>query len=247
MPDPTAFPSAGFPASRMRRTRRHGWSRRLVAESTLSPDNLIWPLFIRSGNGESEPVAAMPGVHRLSVDRAVAAAREACDLGIPMIALFPVIDPARKDGEGSEATNPDNLINRAARAIKDAVPDIGVMCDVAVDPYTDHGHDGVVRDGYVANDQTLDILCRQAVVQAEAGADVIAPSDMMDGRVGRIRRALDQSGFDRVMIMAYAAKYASAFYGPFRDALGSAASLGRGDKKTYQMDPANGDESLREV
>jgi len=231
----------------MRRSRRYGWSRRLVAESGLSPDNLIWPLFIRHGENETEPVAAMPGVSRLSVDRAVVAAREAQALGIPMVALFPVIQARVKDGEGREATNPDNLVNRAARAIKDAVPDTGVMCDVALDPYTDHGHDGVIRDGYVANDETLDILCRQAVVQAEAGADVIAPSDMMDGRIGRIRQALDDAGFDRVMIMAYAAKYASAFYGPFRDALGSATALGQGDKKTYQMDPANSDEALREV
>jgi porphobilinogen synthase len=177
----------------------------------------------------------------------VVAAREAQALGIPMVALFPVIQARVKDGEGREATNPDNLVNRAARAIKDAVPDTGVMCDVALDPYTDHGHDGVIRDGYVANDETLDILCRQAVVQAEAGADVIAPSDMMDGRIGRIRQALDDAGFDRVMIMAYAAKYASAFHGPFRDALGSATALGQGDKKTYQMDPANSDEALREV
>ena len=194
----------------------------------------------------AQPVASMPGVDRLSVDLIAGAAEEAAKLGIPVVALFPYTDPSLKTPDGREGTNPDNLVCRAVREIKKAVPEIGVLCDVALDPYTDHGHDGVIVDGYVANDETLDILARQALVQAEAGCDIIAPSDMMDGRVGAIRTALEAGGFKNTLIMAYAAKYASAFYGPFRDAVGSAKAL-TGDKRTYQMDPANGDEAMREV
>jgi porphobilinogen synthase len=235
-----------FPAIRMRRVRRHDWSRRLVAESVLTPADFIWPLFVIDGQNTRQPVASMPGVDRLSVDLAVEAAKEARDLGIPVLALFPNTDPDLKTEDGREATNDNNLICRAVRAIKKAVPEIGVLCDVALDPYTTHGHDGVLVDSYVANDETLDILVKQAIVQAEAGCDIIAPSDMMDGRVGAIRTALEAKGFKNTMIMAYAAKYASAFYGPFRDAVGSAKAL-TGDKRTYQMDPANTDEALREV
>ncbi|HEX4534424.1 MAG TPA: porphobilinogen synthase [Rhizomicrobium sp.] len=235
-----------FPGTRMRRLRRHDWTRRLVAENTLSAADFIWPLFIIDGEKKREPIASMPGVERLSVDQAVAAAEEAAKLGIPVIALFPYTDAALKTADGREATNANNLVCRAVRAIKKAVPQIGVLCDVALDPYTDHGHDGVIVDDYVANDETLQILVRQALVQAEAGCDIIAPSDMMDGRVGAIRAALEENGFTSTLIMAYAAKYASAFYGPFRDAVGSAKAL-TGDKRTYQMDPANGDEALREV
>jgi porphobilinogen synthase len=230
----------------MRRLRRHDWTRRLVAESALSPADFIWPLFVVDGENRREPVASMPGVNRLSVDLAVGAAEEAAKLGIPVVALFPYTDPGLKTPDGREATNPANLVCRAVREIKRAVPEIGVLCDVALDPYTSHGHDGVLVDGYVANDETLEILAKQALVQAEAGCDIIAPSDMMDGRVGAIRAALEAGGFKNTLIMAYAAKYASAFYGPFRDAVGSAKSL-TGDKRTYQMDPANGDEALREV
>jgi porphobilinogen synthase len=235
-----------FPGTRMRRLRRHDWTRRLVAENTLCAADFIWPLFIIDGEKKREPIASMPGVERLSVDQAVAAAEEAAKLGIPVIALFPYTDAALKTADGREATNANNLVCRAVRAIKKAVPQIGVLCDVALDPYTDHGHDGVIVDDYVANDETLQILVRQALVQAEAGCDIIAPSDMMDGRVGAIRAALEENGFTSTLIMAYAAKYASAFYGPFRDAVGSAKAL-TGDKRTYQMDPANGDEALREV
>ena len=239
------LPSA-FPATRLRRLRRYDWSRRLVAESTLSPADFIWPLFVIEGVEKREPVTSMPGVERLSIDLAIEAAGEAASLGIPVIALFPQTDPALKTEDGREATSPDNLICRAVRAIKKAVPDIGVLCDVALDPYTTHGHDGVLIDGYVANDETVELLVKQALVQAEAGCDVIAPSDMMDGRIGAIRSALETNGFTNTMLMAYAAKYASAFYGPFREAVGSAKAL-IGDKRTYQMDCANGDEALREV
>jgi len=238
--------TASFPALRMRRLRRHAWTRALVAENTLQPSDFIWPLFVIEGKNRREPVASMPGVERLSPDLAAGAAEEAAKLGIPAVALFPHTDPGLKTPDGREATNPENLVCRAVRAIKKAVPEIGVMCDVALDPYTDHGHDGVVVDGYVANDESVEILARQALVQAEAGCDIVAPSDMMDGRVGAIRTALEKDGFRNVLIMAYAAKYASAFYGPFRDAVGSAKALS-GDKRTYQMDPANGDEALREV
>ncbi len=242
-----ASPHGQFPRRRMRRNRIDDWTRRLVAEHTLSVDDFIWPVFIHDGDNLRQAVSSMPGVERLSVDLAVEAAAEAAELGIPVIALFPVTDPALKNAEGSESANPDNLVCRASRAIAEQVANIGILCDVALDPYTDHGHDGVIRDGYVANDETLAILVRQALVQARAGCTVIAPSDMMDGRIGAIRQALDADGLIDVRIMAYAAKYASAFYGPFRDAVGSAATLGAADKKTYQMDPANTDEALREV
>ncbi|HKD21495.1 MAG TPA: porphobilinogen synthase [Rhizomicrobium sp.] len=235
-----------FPALRMRRLRRADWTRRLVAEASLSVSDFIWPLFVVDGQKQRVPVASMPGVERLSVDLIAGAAEEAAKLGIPAVALFPYTDPSLKTPDGREATNPANLVCSAVRAIKRAVPEIGVLCDVALDPYTSHGHDGVLIDGYVANDETVDILTRQALIQAEAGCDIIAPSDMMDGRVGAIRSALESGGFRNTLIMAYAAKYASAFYGPFRDALGSAKAL-TGDKRTYQMDPANSDEAIREV
>jgi porphobilinogen synthase len=237
---------SSFPATRMRRLRRHDWSRRLVAESTLTPSDFIWPLFVIDGQNKREAIASMPGVERLSIDLAVEAAKEAAGLGIPVIALFPNTDPKLKTEDGREATNADNLICRAVRAIKKAVPEIGVLCDVALDPYTSHGHDGLIAGDYVVNDESVEILVKQALVQAEAGCDIIAPSDMMDGRIGAIRNALEAGGHTNTMIMAYAAKYASAFYGPFRDAVGSAKAL-TGDKRTYQMDSANGDEALREV
>jgi porphobilinogen synthase len=230
----------------MRRLRRHDWTRRLVAEATLSPADFIWPLFIIDGQNKREPVPSMPGVSRLSVDIAVGAAEEAAKLEIPVVALFPYTDPSLRTEDGREATNASNLICRAVRAIKKAVPQIGILCDVALDPYTSHGHDGLLIDDDVANDETLAVLVRQALVQAEAGCDIIAPSDMMDGRVGAIRTALEEGGFKNTLIMSYAAKYASAFYGPFRDAVGSSKTL-KGDKRTYQMDSANGDEALREV
>ncbi len=242
------YAAGQFPGTRMRRNRRFDWSRRLVRESTLSVDDLIWPVFVRDGAGVREAVPSMPGVDRLSIDLLVESVGEARQLGIPAVALFPATDPRQKTEDAAEAYNPENLVCRAVRAVKAAHGDhIGVLCDVALDPYSSHGQDGLVRDGYVVNDETLAALCRQAVVQAAAGCDIIAPSDMMDGRVGAIRRALDEAGFQHVLIMAYAAKYASAYYGPFRDAVGSAGNLGTGDKKTYQMDPANGDEAIREV
>lgn len=237
---------SSFPASRMRRTRSSDWSRRLVREHSLSVDDLIWPIFVCEGNSTQEPVVSMPGVNRLSVDLAVMAAKEARDLGIPCIALFPSTPASARSENGAEALNPDNLINRAMRAIKDAVPDVGLLADVALDPYTSHGQDGLVENNIILNDETVDVLVQQAVVQAQAGADIIAPSDMMDGRVAAIRAELDLAGYQNVQIMAYAAKYASAFYGPFRDAVGSGGVL-KGDKKTYQMDPANRAEALREV
>jgi porphobilinogen synthase len=243
---PTGQALGAYPRVRMRRNRRDDWSRRLTRENTLTADDLIWPVFVVEGKAKREPVASMPGVERMSVDLVAEAAGEAAALGIPCIALFPNTPAAAKDEDGSEALNPENLVCRAIRAIKAKQPKLGVLCDVALDPYTSHGHDGVIRNGYVANDETVAILAEQALVQARAGCDVIAPSDMMDGRVGAIREALDAEGFEHVRIMAYAAKYASAFYGPFRDAVGSATSL-KGDKKTYQMDPANSDEALREV
>jgi porphobilinogen synthase len=230
----------------MRRNRRAGWSRSLVRETTLASSDLIWPIFLIEGAGLRTPVASMPGVERLSVDLAVRAAEEARALGIPAIAVFPNTDPSLRDEAASEAVNPGNLVCRAVRAIKQAVPEIGVICDVALDPYTSHGHDGLLRDGVIVNDETVAVLVQQALVQAEAGCDIIAPSDMMDGRVGAIRQALDSTGRSDVQIMAYAAKYASAFYGPFRDAVGSSATL-TGDKRTYQMDPGNSDEALREI
>jgi len=235
------------PVARPRRLRRSPWIRSLVAENTLSPSDLIWPVFVREGAGTREPVVSMPGVERLSIDLLVEAAAEAHGLGIQAVALFPVTPAERKTPDGVEAVNPENLACRAIRALKHQVPSLGVICDVALDPYTSHGHDGLVRDGYVVNDPTVEVLCKQAVTQARAGCDVIAPSDMMDGRIGAIRKALDLAGYDQVAILSYAAKYASAFYGPFRDAVGSAANLGGADKKTYQMDPANAEEALREV
>jgi porphobilinogen synthase len=231
---------------RMRRNRRSDWARRLVREHVLTTDDLIWPLFLVDGANKRAPVASMPGVERLSVDEAVRDAVRAARLSIPCLALFPYTDPALRDEEGSEALNPDNLVCRAIRAIKKEAPGVGVLCDVALDPFTSHGHDGLLRDGVILNDETVAVLVRQALVQAQAGCDIIAPSDMMDGRVGAIRSALDDAGFTDVQIMSYAAKYASAFYGPFRDAVGSSATL-TGDKRTYQMDPGNSDEALREV
>ena len=235
-----------FPAVRMRRNRRTAWSRRLVAENALTVDDLIWPIFVVEGHNVRQPVESMPGVDRLSVDLAVEAAKEAVALGIPVIALFPYTDPKLRTEDGREAANPENLVCRATRAVRKADVDIGVLLDVALDPYTSHGHDGLMRGDEILNDATLQALVRQALVQAEAGCDIIAPSDMMDGRVGAIRAALEAGGHKDVQIMAYAAKYASAFYGPFRDAVGSSATL-IGDKRTYQMDPANTDEALREV
>jgi porphobilinogen synthase len=237
---------SSYPQTRMRRLRRHDWTRRLVAENTLSPADFIWPVFVIDGAGKREAVVSMPGVERLSVDLVVEAAKEAAALGIPVIALFPQTPAALKTEDGREAINPDNLVCRAVRAIKAAVPQIGVLCDVALDPYTSHGHDGVLRGDDVHNDSTVEILVQQALVQVAAGCDIIAPSDMMDGRIGAIRAALEKNGDHNVLLMAYAAKYASAFYGPFRDAVGSAKAL-IGDKRTYQMDPANSDEALREV
>jgi porphobilinogen synthase len=231
---------------RPRRNRKAEWARRLVRENVLTTNDLIWPLFLVDGTRLRAPIASMPGVERLSVDEAVRDAERAAKLDIPCLALFPYTDPRLRDDDGSEALNPDNLVCRAIRAIKREVPEIGVLCDVALDPYTGHGHDGLLREGVILNDETVAVLVQQALVEAQAGADIIAPSDMMDGRVGAIRAALDHASFTDVSIMAYAAKYASAFYGPFRDAVGSAKTL-IGDKRTYQMDPANSDEALREV
>lgn len=237
-----------FPTVRMRRNRRHRWTREMVAEQHLTAKDFIWPVFVHGGPEPEVPVPSMPGVVRYSLDAVVDAVGHAVELGIPAIAIFPATDPSKKTPLAEEALNPDNLVCQALRSLKQAFGnDVGLLADVALDPYSSHGQDGIVRDGYVTNDETLDVLCRQAVVQAEAGCDIAAPSDMMDGRIGAIRTALDAEGRDDVMIMAYAAKYASAFYGPFRDAVGSSANLGQGDKKTYQMNPANGDEALREV
>jgi porphobilinogen synthase len=242
-----------FPTTRMRRNRRDDWTRRLVAENRLGTDDLIWPIFLIDGHDTVTEVATMPGVQRVTIDRLEQHVAPAAELGIPAIALFPATPAELKDSEGTEATNSENLICRAAGVLKRAFPQIGLVGDVALDPYTDHGHDGVIRDGYVHNDDSIAVLVRQAVLQAQAGIDVVAPSDMMDGRIGAIRAALDRHGLIDTRIMSYAAKYASAFYGPFRDALGSGGALGSGragvggDKKTYQMDPANSDEALREV
>ena len=238
----------GYPATRLRRNRRSDWSRRLVRETTLTTDDLIWPIFIIEGSRERAEIDSMPGVARLSIDLAARAAEDAAAAGLPAIALFPNTDPCLRDEQASQAFNPGNLVCRAVRAIKEAVPEIGIMCDVALDPYTSHGHDGLLtEDGEIDNDRTNAALITQALVQAEAGCDIIAPSDMMDGRVGAIRAALEANGFWNTQILSYAAKYASAFYGPFRDAVGSASQLRGGDKRTYQMDFANGDEALREV
>jgi porphobilinogen synthase len=237
---------APFPQARPRRLRRTPWIRTLVQETRLTPADLIWPIFIRDGDDLAEPVASLPGVSRLSIDRAVLAAREAVALGIPCLALFPYTDAADKNPQATEAWNPENLVNRATRAIRDAVPGIGIMLDVALDPYNSDGHDGIVRDGVILNDETLEALVRMSLTQAEAGADILGPSDMMDGRIAAIRSALESAGHKDVAILSYAAKYASSFYGPFRDAVGATGAL-KGDKKTYQMDPANSDEALREV
>jgi porphobilinogen synthase len=240
--------NASYPLTRLRRTRASAWSRALHRETHLRPDDFVWPLFVTEGKGVEEPIATLPGVSRWSVDLIGARAKEAADLGIPCVALFPNTQPDRRSEDGAEALNPDNLMCRAVRAIRDAVGDgVGVLTDVALDPYTSHGQDGLVSEaGYVLNDATVDVLIGQSLNQAAAGADIIAPSDMMDGRVGAIRKALEAEGHVNVQIMSYAAKYASAFYGPFRDAVGSGGLL-KGDKKTYQMDPANAEEALREV
>ena len=239
-------PFARYPALRLRRPRKTDWSRRLFAETTLSPNDFLWAIILKDGHNTREPIDAMPGIFRLSPDEAVKAAREAVSLGIPALALFPYTDAKDRTERGEEALNPDNLMCRTAKAIKDAVPEIGLMADVALDPYTDHGHDGLMENGEIVNDASVEILVQQAVVEARAGFDIVAPSDMMDGRVGAIRAGLDSEGLQDVQIMAYAAKYASAFYGPYREAIGSAGVL-QGDKRTYQMNPANTDEALREV
>ncbi|MCF8503374.1 MAG: porphobilinogen synthase [Caulobacter sp.] len=244
-------PLAAYPALRLRRLRQADWSRRLVRESVLTPADLIWSMVVHEGEGRI-PVASMPGIERLSVKEAAKAAVQARELGIPAIAIFPLIDGANKDADGSLAADPDGVISRAVKAMKDAAPEVGIMCDVALDPFTTHGHDGVLECGRIVNDATIERLVEQALVQARAGCDILAPSDMMDGRVSAIRAALESEGFQDTMIMSYAAKYASAFYGPYRDAIGS-GKLGSGDienpadKKTYQQDPANSDEALREV
>ncbi|NYE63547.1 porphobilinogen synthase [Duganella sp. 1224] len=240
--------SAQFPQIRMRRMRRDPFSRALMRENVITAADLIYPVFILEGTHQREAVASMPGVERVSVDLLLKVAEECVSLGVPVLALFPVIDVAKKTPDGVEATNPDGLVPRAVRALKQAFPELGILTDVALDPYTSHGQDGLIDDnGYVINDITTDMLIRQALCHAEAGVDVVAPSDMMDGRIGAIRAALEAAGHIHTRIMAYSAKYASAFYGPFRDAVGSAANLGKGDKNQYQMDPANSDEALREV
>jgi len=231
---------------RPRRNRKSEWARRLIRENVLTTNDLIWPMFVIDGENKRAPVGSMPGVERLSVDQVVRSAERAVKLDIPCIALFPFTDPSLRDENGTEATNPDNLVCKSVRALKKEFPDLGVLCDVALDPFTSHGHDGLLSEGRILNDETVEVLVQQSLVQAQAGCDVIAPSDMMDGRIGAIRAGLDAAGFLDVQIMAYAAKYASAFYGPFRDAIGSAKALS-GDKRTYQMDPANSDEALREV
>jgi porphobilinogen synthase len=236
--------NAPFPSLRLRRLRQSPAIRALVQETVLSPGDFIWPVFVRDGEGVVEPIASMPGVNRLSVDKVVDAAREAHALGIPAICLFPYTDPGLKTEDCAEAWNPDNLSNRATRAIKEAVPGIAVMTDVALDPYNIHGHDGFVEDGVIVNDRTVEALVKQALSQAEAGADIIGPSDMMDGRIGALRSALEAEGHQNVLLLSYAAKYASAFYGPFRDAVGASGAL-KGDKKTYQQDPGNSDEAMR--
>lgn len=236
-----------YPYSRPRRNRKSDWSRRLVRENELTVNDLIWPVFVQEGQGQSTEIGSMPGVSRLSIDLLLPEIEKAAALGIPAVALFPQTPQNLKTEDGQEAFNPDNLICRTVRAIKDTVPDIGVICDVALDPYTSHGQDGILVDGYVANDLTLETLQQQALVQAEAGCDILAPSDMMDGRVAAIREVLEEEQFVNVQIMAYAAKYASAFYGPFRDAVGSSANIKSGGKHSYQMDPGNTDEALREV
>ncbi len=242
------FTMALFPSTRLRRTRHSAALRRLVAETGLGPADLIYPVFVLDGEGRSEPVESMPGIYRQSIDGLLQEAGDARELGIPAIALFPVVDAGQKSLNGEECANPDGLIQRTVRALKKEFPELAVITDVALDPYTTHGQDGIIDDrGYVLNDETVDMLVRQAVSHADAGVDVVAPSDMMDGRIGAIRTELESQGHRNTLILAYAAKYASCFYGPFRDAVGSATSLGGGDKRNYQMDPANSDEALREV
>jgi porphobilinogen synthase len=236
-----------YPSTRLRRNRRDAWSRALVAEHRLHPADLIWPVFVQEGENKRTAIASMPGVERLSIDLLVQHCLKAQSLGIPAVAVFPVVDATKKSAGAEESYNPQNLVCRAVTAIKAQVHGLGIICDVALDPYTSHGHDGLLVQGDVENDSTVEILCKQAVTQAQAGCDIIAPSDMMDGRVGAIRAALDAEGLQHVRILSYAAKYASAFYGPFRDAVGSATNLGKADKRTYQMDPANASEALREV
>ncbi|MFZ1427446.1 MAG: porphobilinogen synthase [Geminicoccaceae bacterium] len=238
---------APFPRTRLRRLRQHGWSRSLVAEHRLAPADLIQPLFVLEGKGQRQAVASMPGIERLSVDLLLPVAERALELGIPALALFPVTPLSCKSDDAAEAWNDENLMCRAIRALKRRFPELGLIGDVALDPYTSHGQDGILREGSIINDETVEALIRQAKCLAVAGCDVVAPSDMMDGRIGAIRLGLDEAGFEQTMILSYAAKYASAFYGPFRDAVGSAAALGKADKKTYQMDPANTAEALREV
>ena len=242
----TPFPQS-FPRTRLRRLRQAPWIRSLTGEHVLTPSDLIWSMVVHDGSAPKIPVGSMPGLFRLNVEEAAKAARRARELSIPAIAIFPHINPAHKDEMGSEALNGEGLIPRVIKSMKDAAPEVGIICDVALDPFTSHGHDGVIdANGYVLNDKTSDLLVRQALVQAEAGADVVAPSDMMDGRIGAIRDALEDGGYANTMILSYAAKYASGFYGPYRDAIGSATAL-KGDKKTYQQNPANSDEALREV
>lgn len=236
-----------YPATRMRRNRRKAFSRHMLAEHRLSVEDLIWPLFVIEGEDKAEPVASMPGVSRHSIDRLVTQARQAEALGIPAIAVFPSIDPDLKDNDGTLASNGANLVCRAVRAVKQACPELGVICDVALDPFTDHGHDGILRNGEIVNDETITILCRQAVCQADSGCDIIAPSDMMDGRVAAIRKALDDAGHQNVQIMSYAAKYASGFYGPFRDAVGAGKLVGGDGKASYQMNPSASDEAMHEI
>jgi len=231
---------------RMRRTRQNAWSRELVSENSLKVSDLIWPIFVMDGQNQSESISSMPNVERLSIDRAVQAAQQAEDLGIPAIALFPNTPSDKRSEDAKESFNPDNLVCRATAAIKEKGLNVGIMLDVALDPYTDHGHDGILRDGEILNDESVEVLVKQAINQAKAGADIIGPSDMMDGRVGAIRQALDAEGFQNVQIMSYAAKFASSFYGPFRDAVGASGVL-KGDKRTYQMDPANSDEAMAEI
>lgn len=241
-----SYPQA-YPATRLRRLRQADWIRRSTAETTLTPNDLVWSLIVHDGETAKVPVAAMPGVDRLNVNEAANAARRAADLGIPAIAIFPHIDPKHKDDTGREALNPDGLIPQCIKAMKDAAPSVGIICDVALDPFTTHGHDGLIdASGAVLNDETVAVLVEQALVQVEAGADVVAPSDMMDGRIGALRATLEDEGHSQALILSYAAKYASGFYGPYREAIGSATAL-IGDKKTYQQDPANSDEALREV
>lgn len=236
-----------YPQTRMRRNRANEWSRRLVCENSIQASDFIYPIFVQEGSNTRSPIPSMPGIERLTIDELVKESSVIVDLGIPAVAIFPVVDPSLKTEEAKEAYNPDNLVCRAVNELKTTQPNLGIVCDVALDPYTAHGHDGLMKNGVILNDETVDVLCKQSVAQAKAGCDIIAPSDMMDGRIGMIRQALDGDGLQHVQILSYAAKYASAYYGPFRDAVGSSSNLKGGSKSTYQMDPANSDEALREV